>query len=240
MEVNIKEWGLGFNLPNPLGHRGAPSQMWCVWSTCSSPEPLLSILRSFSLDDGDGSENLTLKMNSRFFKLCRAYSSSLKMSNVGEFSWSSCLKDPTQVLKEKTNSLSLVYVLHKREIRDFHAVVVQWRPRNVQNSVLHVQSCCFANQTYCFFDVLATDDAVVVKAPYYVLNSFLCRQEELPGIAVKIYVATYHCVARRSWVTGRARRSLDTLSSSGSCWTLLKLKKGIIDISGVGKEIGDT
>ena len=39
---------------------------------------------SFSTDDGDG-ENVTIKMNSRFF---RVYSSSLEMSNMGEFPWS--------------------------------------------------------------------------------------------------------------------------------------------------------
>ena len=33
----------------------------------------------------------------------------------------------------------------KREFRHFYDVVVQWRLRNVQNSVMHVQSCCFAN-----------------------------------------------------------------------------------------------
>ena len=32
----------------------------------------------------------------------------------------------------------------KREIRQFHVVVVQRRQRNVQKSVMHVQSCCFA------------------------------------------------------------------------------------------------
>ena len=53
----------------------------------------------------------------------------------------------------------------KREIRDFHAVVVHWRQRNVQKSVLHVQSCCFANQTYCFFEVLAAVVVVCAKAP---------------------------------------------------------------------------
>ena len=37
-------------------------------------------LGSFSIDDGDGSEYVTDKTNARFFKLCRAYSSSLKMS----------------------------------------------------------------------------------------------------------------------------------------------------------------
>ena len=32
----------------------------------------------------------------------------------------------------------------KREIGPFHNVVVQWQQWNVQNSVMHVQSCCFA------------------------------------------------------------------------------------------------
>ena len=41
---------------------------------------------SFSIDDGDGNENVTFKMNSRFGKLCRLRAKSLKMSNVGEFS----------------------------------------------------------------------------------------------------------------------------------------------------------
>ena len=39
-------------------------------------------------DEGDGRKNITFKMNQRFFKLCRVYSNSLKMSNVGEFPWS--------------------------------------------------------------------------------------------------------------------------------------------------------
>ena len=39
----------------------------------------------------------------------------------------------------------------KREIRHFHIVVVQKRQRNVQKSVMHVQSCCFAYWTYCLF-----------------------------------------------------------------------------------------
>ena len=36
----------------------------------------------------------------------------------------------------------------KREIRHLLVVVVQWRQRNAQKSVMHVQSCCCANQTY--------------------------------------------------------------------------------------------
>ena len=33
----------------------------------------------------------------------------------------------------------------KLKIWSFHVVVVQGRQRNVQKSVMHVQSCCFAN-----------------------------------------------------------------------------------------------
>ena len=50
--------------------------------------PLPNILRSFSIDDGNGNENVSFKMNSRFFKLCRVYSNLPKMASVGEFPWS--------------------------------------------------------------------------------------------------------------------------------------------------------
>ena len=40
---------------------------------------------SFSIDDGNGSENVSFEMNSRFFNLCRVYSNLLKMASVGEF-----------------------------------------------------------------------------------------------------------------------------------------------------------
>ena len=52
---------------------------------------------SFSIDDGNCSENVSFKMNSRFFNLCRVYSNLLKMASVGEFPWSSFLEDRTQV-----------------------------------------------------------------------------------------------------------------------------------------------
>ena len=40
----------------------------------------------------------------------------------------------------------------KREIRHFQVVVVHWRQRNIQERMMHVQSCCFAfTWSYCFF-----------------------------------------------------------------------------------------
>ena len=58
---------------------------------------IFELIGSFSIDDGNGSENVSFKMNSRFFTLCRVYSNLLKMASVGEFPWSWFLEDRTQV-----------------------------------------------------------------------------------------------------------------------------------------------
>ena len=60
-------------------------------------------------------------------------------------------------------------VKRAREIRRFHVSVVQRLLRNVQKSVMHVQSCCFANlsQSVFFFGVRVTVTVVVaLSRPY--------------------------------------------------------------------------
>ena len=44
----------------------------------------------------------------------------------------------------------------KREIRHVYVVVVQKWAEKCTKSMVYVQSCCFANKTYCFFEVLVT------------------------------------------------------------------------------------
>ena len=58
------------------------------------------------------------------------------------FLWN-CLYCYLSVEKESDN-FCVMFSYSKRacEIRKFHVVVVQRRKRNVQNSVMHVQSCC--------------------------------------------------------------------------------------------------
>ena len=53
--------------------------------------------------------------------------------------------------KEKESCCLVFPSSTKREIRHFHVVVVQRRLRNVQKSVMHVQSCCFANLNLLLF-----------------------------------------------------------------------------------------
>ena len=54
-----------------------------------------------------------------------------------------------------------------REIRKFHVSVVQQWLRNVQNSVIHVQSCSFANINLFLFAVLVGVAAVIAYTPYF-------------------------------------------------------------------------
>ena len=67
-------------------------------------------------------------MNSRCFKLYRAYSVSFDLSNVGKFLWSRILKDCIKVQeKKKENGCFVILSSTKRETRYFSVVVVQRR-----------------------------------------------------------------------------------------------------------------
>ena len=63
--------------------------------------------------------------------------------------------------KEKESCCLVFPPSTKREIRHYHVVVVQRRLRNVQKSVMHVQSCCFANRNPLLFAVLVAVTVVV-------------------------------------------------------------------------------
>ena len=81
---------------------------------------------SLSNDDGHGSENVTQKVNSRCFKLHRSYSNSFNLSNVGDFFQEMNYKGlHLSSQKEKEIGCHVFSSSIKREIRQFHAVVVQ-------------------------------------------------------------------------------------------------------------------
>ena len=76
-------------------------------------------------------------------------------------------KDCIKVLgKEKESPCLVVLSSTKREIRLFHVLVMQRQQRNVQKSVMHVQSCFFANRNLLLCFPLWLDvTAVVAQAP---------------------------------------------------------------------------
>ena len=125
----VNKWHqFSFSLPvlwyNPLGFiKFLPTKFaknLTKWITWNNGDEVCNTVNSrfccrFNIDDGEGSENVTFKMNSRFLKLCRVYSSSLNMSNLSGFPCSWFLGDDTQFKfrERQRNSLSLVCVLYK-------------------------------------------------------------------------------------------------------------------------------
>ena len=79
--------------------------LWTIYSL-----QFLRSISSFRIDNSDGSESVTFKMNSRLVKLCRIYSNSLKTSNEGKSSRGSFLGDRIQVKKEKEKVKGLLKV----------------------------------------------------------------------------------------------------------------------------------
>ena len=66
------------------------------------------------------------------------------------------------VQKEMVEFIALPFPSSKKlKIWSFHVVVVQERQRSVQKSVMHVQSCCFANLILLLFEAAV---AVAVEA----------------------------------------------------------------------------
>ena len=77
-------------------------------------------------------------------------------------------KGPYLSLEKEKAPFCVLFIKRAHEIRKFHVAVVQPRLRNVQKSVMHVQSCCFANKPVALFAVLFTVAVAVVvaQAPY--------------------------------------------------------------------------
>ena len=100
-------------------------------------------LESLSNKDGDGYEKVTqrvialLQALSRLFQLVqfvKCWQIFLELNSKGLYQSSG---------REKESRCLVFTSSTNRKIKHFHVVVVQRRQRNVQESVMHVQSCCF-------------------------------------------------------------------------------------------------
>ena len=121
-------------------------------------------------------------------KLHRCYLISFNLSNVGENFWVKSERTLSKFRKRKRNFLRCAHLLNKaaREIRKFHVAVVQQRLRNVQKSVMHVQSCFFGQSKpvsfYCSPSPSLKLPMVVIKKFWYHSNvtshftSLLCAE----------------------------------------------------------------
>ena len=96
--------------------------------------------------------------NWRYFKL--TYSISLKLSNVSNFfsGVEFYLKDRISVQEKKKEVVA--FCSRPPLSRCSRA---QWRLRNVQKSVMHVQSCCFVYLIYCLSSLYRNNNVTTRK-----------------------------------------------------------------------------
>ena len=119
-----------------------PTHLLCQMQANSSGPEFLSAISKFSLLAEVSHDGAKMRERREVSLLSLIFASS----------WESSASREIQVHKEKENFvIACLRPSLKREIRHFNVVVVQRRQRNLQKSVMHVQSCCFALSSYCFF-----------------------------------------------------------------------------------------
>ena len=114
-------------------------------------------------------------MDSHCFKLHRSYLISFNLSNVGKIFWVESEGTVSKFWKRKRKFLCvLTYPIKRaRQIRKFHVAVVQRRLRNIQKSVMHVQSCYFANiNLFLFLPFSLKSPSSLLKLPIAVIQKF--------------------------------------------------------------------
>ena len=104
---------------------------------------LIGTLRS---DNGDVHENVAEKYTSHPFKLFSRLSQFALVLKRRKFWLELKRRDRAQIQTEMVKFIALPFPFSsKLKIWSFHVVVVLGQQRNVQENVMHVQSCCFAH-----------------------------------------------------------------------------------------------
>ena len=84
-------------------------------------------------------------------------------------------KGPYLSLEKEKEPFCTVFtrsVKRASEIRKFHVTVVQRLLKNVQKSVMHVQSCCFTNKLIAFLPFSLPSPSLLPKLPFVVIQKF--------------------------------------------------------------------
>ena len=90
--------------------------------------------------------------NKRKIHLKSKFAISFNLPNVGEIFWIESKRTVSKLRERKRNFLYCVHLLH--EVRRFHVEVVQRSLKNVQKSMIHVQSCRLTNINLWLFSLL--------------------------------------------------------------------------------------
>ena len=145
-EKNLLFYGFFLYLQNI--HTLFSSYIFCFLFTakCGKTSLLVILKGTLRSDTGDVHENVAEKQTSHYFKIFRRLSQLALLLKRRGFWLELKRGERAQVRTEMVEFIALPFPFpSKLKIWSFHVVVVQWRQRNVQKSVMHVQSCCFAH-----------------------------------------------------------------------------------------------
>ena len=104
--------------------------------------------------NGDVNEKVAEKKTLHPVKVFRRHPKTPCYLKEGNLGWTGKKGDCAKVQTDMVEFIALPFPFSiKLKTWSFYIVVVQAQQRNLQKRVLHVQSCCFARLTDCFFDV---------------------------------------------------------------------------------------
>ena len=165
-------------------------------------------------------------MDSHCFKLHWSYLISFNLSNVDEILCGINQKGPSclSLEKEKENfCVVLTYSIKRaRETRMFYVAVVQQRLRNVQKSVMHVQSCYFANLNLLLFCC-----SPLQKLPVVVIQKF-CFHGNVTSHFSSLFVRVNAVCPKENWREWSAQCSESVKSRLASIWFVWKKKQDFV------------
>ena len=134
-------------------------------------------------------------MKSRCFKLFRAFSISYRSSNAGIFFVELNSRRLLRVQENEKESSCLVFTSStKREIRQFHVVVLQWRQRRVQNACCTCRVAVLQSKPIAVLPFSLACSAGVFWAGQIVVNMALSRAKHSRARRKRL-----HCGLRSRW-----------------------------------------
>ena len=130
-----------------------------------------------------------------------------------------------------------------RCIRWFHVVVVQWTSMNVLESVMHGQSCCFANKTNCVLTSLSSSLPNRDYGRFKLFNpwskpTITDRSRQVPGLG-NTFSNTLNKRSRATWTCTCPVPPPNLLPASFNIVLIRGRRRSVISTPDLGKRLGE-
>ena len=111
-----------------------------------------------------------------------AYSMSLNSKNIGGFFWNLLLTDGIEFFFNRNDHCVVFTPSTKREIRQFHVLVVKRRKEMSRKRGMHVQNHCFANLRVCSIGLTR----IRIRVPRSLFQTFHWLEVKFPDFSLTL------------------------------------------------------